>query len=101
MGVGTILRAREVVLLAWGRGKAEAVARAVEGEQTGALPASFLQLQNLHLERKDLYEEEGSSSPSFQAVEATRTCVPRLLQQMIPWIILTEGTSLWTHWMFP
>jgi len=43
MGVATILDARQVVLLAWGRAKAEAVARAVEGEESDALPASFLQ----------------------------------------------------------
>jgi len=43
MGVGTILEARRVVLLAWGASKAQVVARAVEGEITDSLPASFLQ----------------------------------------------------------
>lgn len=43
MGVGTILEARQVVLLAWGDSKSEVLARAVEGEQTDSLPASFLQ----------------------------------------------------------
>lgn len=42
-GIGTILDAREIVLIAWGESKAEAVARAVEGPQTADLPASFLQ----------------------------------------------------------
>lgn len=42
-GIGTILEAREIVLLARGASKAEAVARAVEGPQTAGLPASFLQ----------------------------------------------------------
>lgn len=42
-GIGTILDAREIVLIAWGESKAEAVARAVEGPQTTDLPASFLQ----------------------------------------------------------
>jgi glucosamine-6-phosphate deaminase len=44
MGVGTILQARRVVLLAWGESKADVIARAVESEPTEALPASFLQL---------------------------------------------------------
>ena len=35
--------AREIVLVAWGESKADAVARAVEGPQTAELPASFLQ----------------------------------------------------------
>jgi glucosamine-6-phosphate deaminase len=43
MGVGTILEARRVVLLAWGEAKARVVAAAVEGAPTESLPASFLQ----------------------------------------------------------
>lgn len=43
MGVGTILGARRVVLLAWGEMKADVVARAVEGPLSADLPASFLQ----------------------------------------------------------
>ena len=43
MGVGTILRARKVVLMAWGEGKAEVIARAVEKPPVETLPASFLQ----------------------------------------------------------
>ena len=43
MGVGTILEARRLVLLAWGEAKAGVVAQAVEGPATDALPASFLQ----------------------------------------------------------
>lgn len=43
MGVGTILEARRVVLLAWGEAKADVLARAVEGTPGAELPASFLQ----------------------------------------------------------
>ena len=43
MGVGTILRARKLALMAWGENKAEVVARAVEGPVTEAVSASFLQ----------------------------------------------------------
>ncbi|MFT3788158.1 MAG: glucosamine-6-phosphate deaminase [Tepidisphaeraceae bacterium] len=43
MGVGTILAARKVILMAWGEGKARVVARAVEGEITTQVAASFLQ----------------------------------------------------------
>lgn len=42
MGVGTILEARRVVLAAFGRRKAGAVARALEGPVGPELPASFL-----------------------------------------------------------
>jgi glucosamine-6-phosphate deaminase len=43
-GVGTILQARHLVLLAFGAAKADAVARAVEGPVTAMVPGSALQL---------------------------------------------------------
>lgn len=43
-GLGTILRARHLVLLAFGEGKAAAVAGAVEGPLTASLPGSAIQL---------------------------------------------------------
>ncbi|OGX87274.1 glucosamine-6-phosphate deaminase [Hymenobacter lapidarius] len=43
MGVGTILEARKVVLLAWGEGKAAVVKRMVEGDVTDTVPATYLQ----------------------------------------------------------
>ncbi|MHB8244731.1 MAG: glucosamine-6-phosphate deaminase [Acidimicrobiales bacterium] len=43
-GIGTILRARHVVLLAWGEEKAEAIARSVEGPVSAMVPGSALQL---------------------------------------------------------
>ncbi|WP_309399804.1 glucosamine-6-phosphate deaminase [Cerasicoccus maritimus] len=43
MGVGTILDARKVYLLAWGEAKAPVIMQSVEGVQTDSIPASFLQ----------------------------------------------------------
>lgn len=43
MGVSSILSAREIYLLAWGEGKAEIVAKAVEGPVTDVIPTSYLQ----------------------------------------------------------
>ncbi len=43
-GVGTILRARHLVLLAWGEGKAEAIRATVEGPVTSMVPSTALQL---------------------------------------------------------
>jgi glucosamine-6-phosphate deaminase len=44
MGVGTILDAKEVVLLATGPKKASIIARAIEGPVTSMVTASALQL---------------------------------------------------------
>ncbi|WP_062467020.1 glucosamine-6-phosphate deaminase [Demequina maris] len=43
-GLGTILRARHLVLLAFGEGKAEALAAAVEGPVSASMPGSAIQL---------------------------------------------------------
>lgn len=43
MGVGTILDAREIVLMAYGENKAPIIARAVEGSVSPAVAASYLQ----------------------------------------------------------
>ena len=43
-GLGTILRARHLVLLAFGEGKAAALAAAVEGPLTASVPGSAVQL---------------------------------------------------------
>ena len=44
MGVGTILEARKIMLLANGEGKADAIAGAIEGPVTAMNTASALQL---------------------------------------------------------
>lgn len=43
MGVGTILKAKRIVLLAWGERKADIIRQAVEGPVTEFVPASYLQ----------------------------------------------------------
>ena len=43
MGVASVLAARKIILMAWGEGKAKVVAKAVEGEVTSQVAASFLQ----------------------------------------------------------
>ena len=43
MGIGTILEARQIRLLAWGESKALVLRSAIEGPETTAVPASFLQ----------------------------------------------------------
>lgn len=42
-GIGTIMKAKKVILLAWGQHKAKIVRRSVEGSSTDQVPASLLQ----------------------------------------------------------
>jgi glucosamine-6-phosphate deaminase len=78
-GLGTILRARHLLLIATGAGKAAAVAAAVEGPLSASCPASVLQLHPhatvladeaaaSALERLDHYREVYAGKPSWQAL---------------------------------
>jgi glucosamine-6-phosphate deaminase len=44
MGIGTIFKAREIILMAWNKKKATIIKKAVEGEISGEVPATYLQL---------------------------------------------------------
>jgi glucosamine-6-phosphate deaminase len=78
-GIGTILRARHLVLLAFGEGKAAAVAGAVEGPVTASLPGSAIQLHPhvtvvvdeaaaSRLERADYYRFAWDNKPDWQGI---------------------------------
>jgi glucosamine-6-phosphate deaminase len=79
MGIGTILEARQVVLLAFGPDKACAVAEAVEGPITAMNPASILQLHPVAkivldepaaalLRKADYYRWVYDNKPNWQKV---------------------------------
>lgn len=74
MGVGTILKARRLVLMAWGENKAEIVREAVEGEVTDQISASFLQ-------------EHGNSTFLIDTAAASR-----LTRRRHPWLV---GSVQW------
>lgn len=78
-GLGTILRARHLVLLAFGAGKAEAVAQAVEGPVTAMLPGSAIQLHQhvtvvvdeaaaTRLKLADYYRYTYANKPDWQGL---------------------------------
>lgn len=43
MGVGTIAKAKKIILMAWGESKADIVQKALESEITTEVPATYLQ----------------------------------------------------------
>jgi glucosamine-6-phosphate deaminase len=78
-GLGTILEARHLLLIATGEAKAPAVAAAVEGPLTASCPASALQLHPhatvllddraaTRLERAAYYREVWQRKPTWQAL---------------------------------
>lgn len=58
MGIGTIMDARRVILLAFGEGKARAIADTVEGPVASIMPASILQ----HHEQAKIFLDEGAAT---------------------------------------
>ena len=62
-GLGTILRARHLVLLAFGESKADALAAAVEGPVTASLPGSAIQL---HAHVTVVVDEAAASALQFR-----------------------------------
>ncbi|MBX6388533.1 MAG: glucosamine-6-phosphate deaminase [Frankia sp.] len=78
-GLGTILRARHLLLLATGAAKADAVAAAVEGPLSASCPASVLQLHRhvsvlvdeeaaAGLARREHYREVYAAKPCWQGL---------------------------------
>jgi glucosamine-6-phosphate deaminase len=63
MGIGTIMDARKLVLLASGEGKAEAVRSSLEGPVTAMVPATILQL---HGDAHVLIDEPAGSRLQFK-----------------------------------
>ncbi|MFE0462032.1 glucosamine-6-phosphate deaminase [Kitasatospora sp. NPDC058965] len=78
-GIGTILEARHLVLLATGEAKAEAVAQTVEGPLSALVPASALQLHPhatvvvdeaaaAHLKLADYFRATYAAKPDWQSI---------------------------------
>lgn len=78
MGIGTIMEARQIVLMAFGPEKADAIAGAAEGPVTAANPASMLQMHPVAklcidsaaaagLQRSDYYRWVYAHKPDWQA----------------------------------
>ena len=75
MGIGTIMRADKVILMAWGEDKADAVQHIVEGEITDKVPASHLQ-----------------EHPNIELV-IDETAAEKLTREQTPWLV---GPCEWT-----
>jgi len=75
MGIGTIIEARRIILLAWGEAKAGVIAQAVEQPPAEALPASLLQ---------------GHPNITFMVDSAAGSGLTRVRQ---PWLV---GAVEWT-----
>lgn len=85
MGVGTIMDAKRVILMAWGEGKAQIIKESVEGKIKESVPATFLQ----HHENCDFILDEASAS------ELTRVKTPWLVSECNWNDALIKKATIW------
>jgi glucosamine-6-phosphate deaminase len=85
MGIGTIFKAREIILMAWSQKKAPIIKKAVEGEISGDVPATYLQLSD-HV---DFVLDEAAAS------ELTRFDTPWLVKDCVWDNMLKKKAVIW------
>jgi glucosamine-6-phosphate deaminase len=85
MGIGTIFKAREIILIAWSGKKAPIIKKAVEGEMSGDVPATYLQLSQ-HVEF--VLDADAAS-------ELTRFGTPWLVKDCVWDNILKKKAVIW------
>ncbi len=85
MGVGTIMTARRIILLAWGEKKAAIIQKAIEGPVLDSVPATYLQK---HPDTVIVLDKEA-------AAELTRFKTPWLVRQVTWNDKLIRKATLW------
>nr|WP_298999321.1 glucosamine-6-phosphate deaminase [uncultured Allomuricauda sp.] len=85
MGVGTILSAKKIILMAWGEGKADVIQQSVEGPIKESIPATFLQ----HHSNCDFVLDDASSS------KLTRIQTPWLVSECNWNDQLIKSATIW------
>ena len=86
MGIETILKAKKIVLMAWGENKADAILRVVEGEETEMVPASLLQQ---HDDIEVVIDEiAGEKLTRVEAPWVVGQCewTPKLVRKAVIWL---------------
>ncbi len=89
MGIGTIFKAKEIVLMAWNRKKGQIIKKAVEGEISSEVPATYLQLSE-HVEFI-LDEDAASLLTRFDSPWLVKDCVwnDSLIRKAVIWLANT------------
>ncbi|MCC9167812.1 glucosamine-6-phosphate deaminase [Pontibacter harenae] len=86
MGIGTIFKAREIILMAWSGKKAPIIKKAVEGEISSDVPATYLQLSE-HVEFV-LDQDAASGLTRFDTPWLVKDCVwdEKLIKKAVIWL---------------
>ncbi|MFA5244491.1 MAG: glucosamine-6-phosphate deaminase [Pedobacter sp.] len=94
MGIGTIFKAREIILMAWNIKKAEIIKKAVEGEISSEVPATYLQLSdNVEF---ILDQDAASSLTRFNTPWLVKDCTwdDPMIKKAVIWLANTLGKPI-------
>jgi len=94
MGIGTIFNAREIILMAWNIKKAEIIKKAVEGEISSEVPATYLQLSdNVEF---ILDQDAASSLTRFNTPWLVKDCTwdDPMIKKAVIWLANTLGKPI-------
>lgn len=86
MGLSDMLRAREIVLIAWGEQKAESIKNIVEGAVTDLVPGSVLQSHSDVTVYTDLYAASGLTRISHPWLVTNCEWTDKLIRRAIVWL---------------
>lgn len=94
MGIGTIFKAREIILMAWNRKKASIIKKAVEGEMSSDVPATYLQLSE-HVEFV-LDQDAASELTRFDKPWLVKDCGwdEQLIKKAVIWLANELGKPI-------
>ena len=94
MGISTILKAKKIILMAWGQIKAPVIQKAVEGHMTEQIPASLLQQHNDCLFVTD--EMAASELTRFKSPWLTGDCewTPQIIRKAVTNMALKLGKPI-------
>jgi len=85
MGVGTIMKAKRIILMAWGEGKSKVIARTIEGDVSEQVPATYLQRHS----NTTIYLDIAASA------ELTRVKTPWLVGEVEWNAYITKKAIIW------
>ncbi|MCC8410128.1 glucosamine-6-phosphate deaminase [Mucilaginibacter sp. UR6-1] len=94
MGVGTIFKAREIILMAWNLKKASIIKKAVEGTVSAEVPATYLQLSDKV--EFILDQDAAAELTRFDTPWLVRDCVwdIQLIKKAVVWLSKTTGKPI-------
>jgi glucosamine-6-phosphate deaminase len=89
MGIGTIFKAKKIILMAWSEKKAGIIKKAVEGEISSEVPATYLQLSD-HVEFI-LDADAATKLTRFSTPWLVKDCAwePILIKKSVIWLAKT------------